>query len=183
MIEKKFSNEIIDLLHKQIGSVLLSYEYGSGDSKFSRAYGNVRICFEKMAVELTNIEHPTPFFDDIEDMSGFSGNIVDSFSPFKTYLDEESNTTIINESIVKIEIIEDTIDINNGAYQIRFDEALIIKTEQNSYTFFRDWQFSEIIHFAKNENYCKLYPIQKIIENWNNDGEYNISVTRRTIPL
>ena len=38
--------------------------------------------------------------------------------------------------------------------------------------------FSELIHISDNDDYDSIYPIEKVIEDWNSDGDYKVNVKR-----
>ena len=75
-------------------------------------------------------------------------------------------------------IITDEISVGNGEYEIVFDTALIIKTKYQTIMFSRDVWFSEVINISDNENYDIVYPIDTVIEDWNNEGDYEVTVKR-----
>ena len=80
-------------------------------------------------------------------------------------------------------VISDQITIQEGTYQIEFDEAIVIKTVKDVYMISRDWQYSELIHIYNHEDYDTVYPIKEVIDNWNNFGEYSVKVKRVKIHL
>ncbi|MCC8043542.1 MAG: hypothetical protein LIO69_08585 [Oscillospiraceae bacterium] len=178
MFGAKLNKEIIDLLCKMIGTNLVSIETGASEAEFSRSYGKIRINFNASAIELSNLEKPTPFLDSLDDISGFSCEIKDKDTPFIPYLDEEIHTIPINEQITEITIINDLITIPDCSYQIEFDEAIIIKTVKGFYMISRDWQYNEIIRLSKHCNYDDIYPIDQVIESWNNFGTFMVDVKR-----
>ncbi|MCD7827123.1 MAG: hypothetical protein LUG85_01105 [Clostridiales bacterium] len=178
MFKAKLSEEAINFLCKKIGKKLVSVELGESEAKFSRSYGNIRINFEENAIDLSNLEKPTPFLGKLDDISGFSAKIEDRNKPFVPYLNEKTHTIEINEKITSITVVNDNITINNGKWRIEFDEAIIIKTEENVYMISRDWQYSEIIQFSGHGNYDKIYPINSVIENQSNFGEFSVDVQR-----
>ena len=38
--------------------------------------------------------------------------------------------------------------------------------------------FSEVIHISDNDDYDSTYPISSVIEDWKNDGDYEVDVKR-----
>ena len=85
----------------------------------------------------------------------------------------------IQETITKIEVITDTIEINQGETVIEADCALALHTNKSTYTFARTEWFSEVIFILHNKDYNELFPVQKVEESWCNDGENKVNVKRK----
>ena len=177
MLRKVFSKKDLALFKSIVGSQFISYECGIGEIQFSRAYGNMRLNFSDRSIELQNIETPTTYRDVTDDISGFSCRTCSINEEFKPYIEEETVVTEISEMVTGVEVVEDTISINNSC-KICFSSAVIIRTQINSYMFCRTYQYNENIFFNKSEDYDAIYPIHKVIEDWNNEGEYQVSVER-----
>ncbi len=177
MIEKTFDKSAIDFLKNTIGTRLLSIDIGESEKPFNRTYGKLRINFEKGSIELFNIEVPTKLMGDNDDISGFccKVNATDKFVP---YLKEKSENIYINDKVSGISIVRDTIVIADNLETAIFDEAIIFEMADCTYMLSRDWQYSELIHIHQHSDYDLVYPIQDVIENWNNFGEYKVNVTR-----
>ncbi len=181
MIKFKFNSDILNAFKNLIDKKFISYEYGSGEEEFNRAYGNIRLNFEDYNLDICNIEKTVNIFGEDDDISFFECSV--SNQDFKPYIDEDITKTTVNETITEISIVEDEIIINKDENHIFFDQAIIIKTKNNIYMFSRDWQYSELITISNNDNYDTIYPIKKAKADWNNFGEYDIIVNRRTINI
>ena len=75
--------------------------------------------------------------------------------------------------------MEDTVHINNDC-EICFSSAVIIRTQMRNYMFYRTYQYNENIFISDSDDYNIVYPIHNVIEDWNNDGENQVSVERNT---
>ncbi len=177
----KISDDIIKILQDSIGKVFTSFEYGAGEAKFSRAYGNVRLNFTGVSLDVSNIEETVNVFGETDDISSFK--CVVSKHKFVPYIEEDTVKTDVNEIVTGIEIVEDTININGGEQIIIFDQAIIVKTEKSIYMFSRDWQYSELITVSNTEDYDSVYSLNKVKSDWNNFGEYRVTVKRNKIKV
>lgn len=177
MVDARFTKEMIDILSDMKGKTFVSYECDEGHG-FPRAYGNFRINLDGYSVEVSNEIHGLPFFDTVEDIAVFVCKQVDSKTLYVPGVIGEIRTEPIEEIIESVEIITDEINVNNGEYEIVFDTALIIRTEYQTIMFSRDVWFSEVINISDNDDYDSVYPINSVIEHWNNEGDYDVSVKR-----
>lgn len=175
MIYVTLDSYMEQLLRKMKKSVFVSYECGK---VFNNAYGNLRINTDVDSIELTNLQKVVPFFDDEEDVSGFMCKQVDKNSEFKPYCEETPQTFEVGESIKDIEIINDSISINDDEFEISFDQAIIIRTESKVIMFSRNIWFSEIITISEHDDYDSLHPISQVIETWSDQGENRVNVRR-----
>lgn len=89
----------------------------------------------------------------------------------------------INEKITGVSIVSDTIIVNDDEYAITFDMAVIIKTEKHQYFFSRNWFFSETIILSVDKGLDDVYPISRVIADWNDDGNRRVSVQRSIVSL
>ena len=183
MIEVKFDNKMIKTLSQMIGKQFVSYKCGADTKQFLRSYGNILFILKDFSVELTNYQCAFPFFDRIEDVACFSCRLMNESEIFIPCCDEKVIEISINEKIKGIQIVNDTIFVKEENYEISIDNALILMCEENTYIFSRDIWFSETIDIDKNKDINDIYPIKKVIEDWNNDGEYTVTVKRTTITI
>lgn len=174
MIKKILDNKSIEFLTSTIGTKINSIEIGDGEKEFNRSYGKLRINFNKGNIEIYNIETMVDFMGEKDDMSGFycEINVEESFVPF---IDEGVDKIFIDKDIERIAIIQDIISVNDEI--AIFDEAIIFEGEEEL-MISRDWQYSESINFYHHSNYNLINPINKVVEYWNNFGEFDTSVER-----
>ena len=177
MIDARFSKDMITVLSNMKGKTFVSYECEKGYG-LPTTYGNFRINLDDYSIDVFNEVESRPFFDTIEDIAIFSCKKVNSKTPYVPYVIAETKVVPIEENIKAVEIITDEINVNDGEYEITFDEALIIHTEYQTIMFSKGVWFSESITISQDGNYGKVYPVDKVIEDWNNDGEYKVEVKR-----
>ena len=176
MAKKIFTKEMIEIISAMKGERIVSYQCPQID-KWSRTYGNFRINMEKYAIEFTNEVKEIPFFDRTEEVAGFECKKVDLHTEFKPALIIDVQVVPVDEKVKTIEIITDKIKVEED-YEITFDNALIFHTEHQTIMFSRDTWFSELINISDNDDFDSIFPIEKVIEEWNCDGDYKVSVKR-----
>ena len=177
MVKVQFSEEMLHMLMELKGKMLISFEC-ENDERFSRSYGNLRINLSEYAIELTNEENERPFFDQTEEITGFSCKRVEPSTKFQLMVNTETKVVPVEETIKSVEIVTDVISVNHGVYEIVFDEALIIQTESKTIMFSRDTWFSEVITISEHGDYDSVYPISSVMEDWNDFGEAEVEVFR-----
>lgn len=177
MVIAKFTDEMINILSEIKGKRFISFECEEDDG-FSRSFGNIRINFEDYSIELINDIEALPFYDSIEDIAVFSCKKVDSNVPFEPMAITETRIVPVDEVVKSIKVINDEIVVNDGEYSITIDEGLVIYTESQTYMFSKGIWFSEIINISSNDDINSIYPIESVINDWNNDGEDKVVVNR-----
>lgn len=182
MIEMKFTQEMVDMISAMKGQTMVSYQCAEID-EWSRTFGNFRINMEDYSIDVSNEEKEIPFFDATEEVTGFECEKVHSQTEYTPGVLTDVQVIPVEEKIQSIEIITDEINVNHGEYEIAFDTALIIHTEYQTIMFSRDVWFSEIIHISDNDDYDSVYPIDSVIEHWNNEGDYEVDVQRTKMTL
>lgn len=180
MIYVTLNNNMEEMLRNIKESKFISYECGK---VFGNAYGNLRINTDKSSVEITNLQKTTPFFDTEEEVAGFKCKMVESNSRFKPYCEEPFEAFEVGESIKDIEIVNDSICINDGEFEISFDQAIIIRTESKLIMFSRDIWFSEDITISEHDDYNSIFPISQVVDSWSDDGENKVNVIRTSRKL
>lgn len=175
MIKAKFSSDMLSMLNGVVGQEFLKYECAKDDVSGS-TYGNIRLCFSDDIIDLSNEERFCPELN--EDVACFSCVLVSGNSPFEPAVVADTETTMIGSIVLGVEIAEDKVTINNGETVIAFDSALVLKTDAGNYMFARMEWFSEVILIAHNESYDTLFPVKKVMESWENDGENQVLVKR-----
>lgn len=147
------------------------------------AYGNVQLNTTHLSIELRNEVQPLIMFSEIEDISVFSCQIKPANSVFMPYCEEPWKTVFVNEKITGLSLVNDTIIVNDNEYAITFDMAVIVTTEKHDYVFSRNWFFSETIDLSIDKSFDDIYPISRVISDWNDDATRMVSVQRKTISL
>ena len=183
MLDKRLSSEELSLLRSTIGSKFMSYECGSGEAQFSRTYGNIRLNFSNQSFELENYETATMYCGETDDMSGFSCHVCSSCIEFKPYIKEATLVKEIFETVIGVEVVEDTIRIDNEEREIRFSSAIVVRTQMNEYMFYRTYQYNENIFISNSDNYDVAYSVCNVIADWSNDGDNRVSVERNNRAL
>lgn len=180
MIKAKFTSKMRDSLRKLIGDSLISY---NGAFMNQTAYGNVQLNTKHFSLELRNEVRALPLFAEVEDISSFSCVTKPAGFTFEPYCKEPWKTVMVDEKITDVSIISDTITVNNNEYSISFDMAVIITTENHQFVFSRGWFFSETIDASVDKNFNDIYPICRVIADWNDDGNRKVSVIRESFSL
>ena len=180
MINAKFSQEMVSIIKDMIGNTFCSFE--CGDITQNEVYGNFQVNLNDFSVEFLNEAQEIPFYDLIEEVSFFTckrKKVNDTFVP---YCAEPVRKYEINEKVLSVEIVNDCVSVNEGEYEISFDMAIIIKTNRHIYTFSRGWFFSETITISVDKEFDRIYPIEKVIEDWSDSGE-NRAIVKRTVTM
>ena len=174
MIKAEFTDDMKQILASMKGAHFKSYECAI--DSHNHIYCNFRINTDKCSIEIKNENQVFPFFDDKEEMACFSCKITSE--PFKPTEITSSTVFSVKEIINSVEILNDVIDVNNGMYQVSFDNALIIRTNSTTYMFAKDVWFSEIITVRKDDNYDQVISKQEIIDSWSNEGDFSVDIHR-----
>lgn len=171
-------------LKSTMGKNFISYECERLD-RFNRTYGNIRLNFTNLNIDICNEQKTLIFFKELEDVAYFEMYKVNADLQFKPYIEESIPEKYdVVEIVQDIIIIEDTIHIKDE-YSIQFDMAIQINTFSNSYIFSKGWFFDEHIYISKNKNFDDVYSIEKVVSDWTGDGEYleNVKVLRKYTSL
>lgn len=176
MVTARFSSEMIAMLKRVVGDDFCAYSCGS--VAFDETYGNLRMDFGKASLELSNLVRELPFYDATEDISCFTCESKRSNEPFKPYCDEPSETYSVNEKVVSVHLVNDVISVNDGEYEITFDMAVVIETVGHRYVFSRGWFFSETIQISVDMEFDEIYPVERVMEDWSDEGENQVRVRR-----
>ena len=177
MVKAIFTAEMRKTLKSMIGQKFISYECENSDGP-TMTYGNFRINAEEGSFDISNETKDFSFFDAEEDVACFSCEKAEPGSEYVPGVITESRVVPVQEEIRSVAVITDMIDVNNGEYQITFDQALIVRTDSKVYMFSKEIWFSEMINISDSEDYDSIYPISSVIEDWNNEGEYMVTVKR-----
>ncbi len=180
MIYLTLNNNMEEMLKSIKGCKFNSYECGK---VFGSAYGNVRINTDKSSIEITNLQRTIPFFDTEEEVAGFKCKKVEIDSVFKPYCEEPFEVFDVSEAVTDIEVVNDSICINDGEFEISFDQAIIMRMETKVIMFSRDIWFSEDITISEHDDYDSIFPISQVVDSWANDGENKVNVVRTSRKL
>ena len=175
MVYMTLTKEMEDMLKSIINSTFISYEC---DDFVISTYGKFRINTDKISIEVTNLEKIVPFFDYEEEVAGFECQIVDKNTKFSPYCITDSAEIKVGSLIKEIEIVNDSIYLNDGEFEISFDQAIIIKTETKTIMFSRSAWFSENILIDEHDDYDSIYPVSEAKELWSEEDTYNVKITR-----
>ncbi len=158
-----FNNKMIDMLSNIIGKTLKEIKYDENDCT---GFGNIALVIDDKILEISNREDMEGFDDEYES-SHFTCSYVEEFIPIVNKKD--INTMSINELIKEVSIISDLIDIDSQDYHIDYDMAIEIVTNQHKYVISRGYYYSEIITISVDKEMDEIYPISKVIEDWQDD--------------
>lgn len=172
-----FTEEMLTVLAEMKGKTFKSYECVKMGT--SMTYGKCRLNLGTFSIDLYNYVHTMPFFGAVEDIPYFSCERMDKNSEYVTC---EKNSIphvyMIDEKIQSVEIVNDEINVNHGEYQITIDQALIIKTKDNVYSFYKDWMYSEVINIAVDRSDETVYPEEKVYNEWSDNGSDYTEIKR-----
>ena len=175
MVYMTLTKEMEDMLKSIINSTFISYEC---DDFVISTYGKFRINADKISIEVTNIEKIVPFFDYEEEVAGFECQIVDKNTKFSPYCITDSAEIKVGSLIKEIEIVNDSIYLNDGEFEISFDQAIILKTEAKTIMFSRSAWFSEDILIDEHDDYDSIYPVSEERELFENEDTNKVKITR-----
>ena len=74
--------------------------------------------------------------------------------------------------------MNDSIYLNDGEFEISFDQAIIIKTETKTIMFSRSAWFSEDISIDEHDDYDSIYPVSDERELFENEDTNKVKITR-----
>ena len=175
----KFTTEMEDVLRELKGKTFKSIEcYKTTPDS---VYGKCRLNLGTFAVDLYNYIHTMPFFGVQEDIPLFTCERMDKKSIFEPC--EQGKTAhvyMIDEKITGVEVVNDLINVNHGEYEISLDQALIIRTKYNVYSFYKGWMYSELINISSDRRDTIVYDLDKVEYDWSGRGVDPIEVVRTT---
>lgn len=178
MIKQDFLLKELDVLKELKGKTLNKIVYTDP------IFANIVLEFEDYSIVINNNTHESNFADlENESISYFTVDKVSNTSNFNFLVgNDKVKEFSINERIESIEIINDTI--NDGIYEISFDEAIILKTNQHDYTISRDWFFMETMNINVDGDINDILEIDKVIEDYKgDDNNLVVNVSRRVNKL
>jgi hypothetical protein len=178
MIDITLTKKMEEMLSSMKNHKLISYECNEDNINPNMAYGCIRINTDSIAVEIKNEEKSFPFFDEEEDIAGFSCEQADPDSLFIPGVRAKCKKVAVGGVIKKIDIISDEIHVNTDEYNVKFDQAIIFHMDNGILMLSKKEWFSETINISNNDHYNEIYPIEKLCEDWSNDGEDHVEVKR-----
>lgn len=184
MVNAKLTNGNYIDLKSVIGKNFKSFECEKMDNN-SAVYGNLRLNLSDINFDISNEQKTLKFYDDFEDVAYFDLVVSKNETEFKPYIPSSVKEIYeVDEEIINIIIIEDTINVNDE-YIVKFDVGIQINTNKNIYIFSKGWFFDEHIYISKNIEFDIVYPIEDVIYDWSDedDGLENIKVDRKFISM
>ena len=180
MIEARFTNEMKDILKKLIGTEFICYSSSAMYEGETVNDGIVYIHASNLSIKISNAEKQIAWFQ-----NNNVGTVEDIFSFHCEEAFEKTNQEVVfvREKIEKIELITDFLKIPEKNYEIALDMALIIVTEAHRYVISRGWHFGEYLDINVDKNYDDIYPVKQVVEEWNNFGEWEVIIERKTVGL
>ena len=176
MVYMTLTKEMEDMLKSIINSTFISYECGK---TLGVVYGTSRINTDKISIELANLQKVVPFIEGEEEVAGFECQIADKNTKFIPYCPGDPYCKVeVNSLIKEIEIVNDFIYVNDGEYEISFDQAIIIKTEAKTIMFSRSTWFSETISIDEHDDYDSVNPVSDERELFENEDMNKVKITR-----
>lgn len=173
MIEARFSPQMKEILKKLKGEEFISYGSKEISVDGSAYNGAINLQTSNVTLRISNEGKQIPWF------KGETKEEVFSFSCEKIDVLKDGKVIFVKEKIDEVSLIYDTITIPEKNYQIVFDMALIIKTEKHLYLISREWHFLECLNINLDKDYDDIYPIKKVMEDWNNFGNWQVDVDRK----
>ncbi len=183
----QFDENMIEMLKDIVGKRFLSVE--TDDSMEGQSYCVARLNFEGTSILLKNEEEEIAMFENedvpYEEAAKFSCIISDIAHPFVPGLDGVGIKKFdVDEIVMSVEIVSDTIKCVEQGINIIIDMALIVKTENHAYIFSKShvW-FDEVIYVNIDKNIDDICPLFSDLSLWNDDGKLSVSIERsiRTI--
>lgn len=179
MVKLKFTDQMKSILSEMKGKTFKSYE-GVHEGRDSKVYfyGNFRINLGQFSIEFTNHVEDVDFIDRKEELSCFKCEKVDKNSEFEPYLAGPHLEFMVDERIKSVSIVSDSINLNDGEYEIEIDMSIVIRTDSNTYTFTRDWYYGEDVSVYVDKEREMTYSIKNVRDDWEFCGENKVDVQR-----
>lgn len=180
-----FTEEMMSVLTSLKGKTFKSYEYYR-DMRLPMAYGTCRINLGKCAIQLDNFVEGLNVFGRTEDVPVFVCKEVPLTEPFLLYEnpDKRPRVYMVGEKIVGVQVVRDDIHVRSeDDDHVLVDQALRVITVYATYTFWRDWYYSEVINIDDGPEPCEVMSIEKVKYDWGDEGEYPVDVKREVIDL
>ncbi len=175
MVYATLTDEMVKMLSDLKGSEFISYEC---EKAFNQAYGYLRINAGAGSVEVTNLLEVMPYFGTVEEIARFACIKSDPLEEFEPNLIASFKKYEVNSKITGIDIVSDEINVNNGEYEIKFDQAIIIRTEKGVIMFAKEIWWSEEITICSHDDYNSVYPVSSAEYDLSSYGEDPIEVKR-----
>lgn len=182
MTRWQFDNTMTQMLHSMIGRRFLSFERDT--SAEGQSYCVVRLNFDNTSLLLKNEEEEIATFEDnvapYEEAAKFTCTISNPNQPFPSGLVGVAiKKHVVDELVVSVAIVSDTIQCVEHGMNIVIDMALIIRTENHTYIFSKShvW-FDEVIYINIDKDMDDICPLPSDLNLWDNDGEWNVTIER-----
>ena len=181
MIKLKFTKDMLALLKTLKGQRFISCEKEINVINDDSTYGNIRLNFENISIDLVNQQEIHDGFE--EELACFSCIKVDPNQKFAPVAVGETEVIFQKGKVEKIEVVTDVINLNHGEVIIESDSAISFYTDCGCYTFARTVWFSEVICILFNNSFNSICSVSNVIEAWSNDGANDVTVNRRTTEI
>ncbi len=182
MTRWQFDNMMIQMLQGIVGKQFLSFE--SDTFVEGQSYCTARLNFDNVSILLKNEEEEITIFEDdvvpYEEAAKFSCSISNPNQPFISGLDGVAvKKHVVDELVMNVAIVSDTIQCIEHGVNIVIDMALIIRTENHTYIFSKShvW-FDEVISINIDKDMDDICPLLSDLNLWNNDGAWNVTIER-----
>ena len=187
-INANFSKEELQLLKELKGKEFKSYQHGDFLSIRNMSYGKIRLVFQDKAIEITNDLVPVYYDNENDDVGMFRCMEVQKDSPYDSGIEEETIETIVNETVKEVSVNEDIITISDpktgsGCFCFVYDNAVIIETDKNLYTFYSYSQYNDSVSYSHNEKFEQLFSVKDQKRNWSSPGINKVVIERKSIKL
>jgi hypothetical protein len=176
MVCVTFSDDMISILRNMVGQTLRGMECAINKGE---VYGNLRLITDSCAVEISNAVQACPFFDSVDDLSGFQCTVSDPKQMFKPFCVEPFTRREYDDRILNVEIVRDLVCVNDGEYEIEMDTAIVICCEKRNLVISRGWYFSEVLTVSEDRE--RVYSVNSVRQDWENDGDNRVTVKRQTL--
>lgn len=174
MIEARFTNKMKDILKSLKGCDFVGYsvtEFYEGKTVHD---GKIYLHVADRIIKIFNKGKQIPWFQ-TKDLSDLEE--IFSFACAETF-EQGKQKNVVKETIKKVSIITDYIKIPQENYEIVLDMAVLIETEAHRYIISRGWQFEECLDMNIDKKYDEVYPVEQVVEEWNNFGEWEVNIKR-----
>ena len=177
MIDARFTKEMRDVLKKLQGAEFVGYSTAKGCPNVFYS-GIVNLQTSNGQIKISNKAKQIPWFkgkelSDREEIFAFHCEETPMHCREK-----DENFISVREKIEGIEIITDKVEIPEKAYKITLDMAVIFYVGSHRYMISRGFYFTEYLELSLDQNYDAIYSLKQALEDWNNSGEWMVTIER-----
>ena len=177
MIDARFTKEMRDVLKKLQGAEFVGYSKVEGCPNVFYN-GIVNLQTSNGQLKISNKAKQIPWFKNKE-----LSNVEEIFTfhceePRMYCQGKDEKFIFVREKIERIEIITDKVEILEKAYKITLDMALIFYVGGHRYMISRGFYFTECLELYVDQSYEAIYSVKQAMEDWNNFGEWTVTIER-----